>query len=401
MPPPFYTINEEQAGFRYSGTAWTQYGPPLSSTTGNPDDVSIWLSAAATVQGDPLKLYVVRNGTRTLYRSTDGGATWTVITMGGLPATCQIFSLWARADGELLLHQGRRHTSYDGIWRSTDNALNWTRIIAFDTGPGGTTAFRSGYLALGLSKMFYARCTSQSASGATRPHSATWTFNRCNFDGTGIETWATVTLTETQDTLGNWGRLPNAFVVHAYGDDLMLVASAEADQNMLDSVRGVLWKIDASGQSDVRPGGIAACWELLPLTATRWLAVGTPSLSSTEVRVYRTDNAGGSWSLTHTIASTEGFAFSGAPDSYYLINVSDPSVPDDVVMLGHAGSSVQQIVWTSEDGGGTWASMVNTAEPIDIFGDWTVLGPGGLATIAPYPVVVTAAIPARLATIVG
>jgi len=94
----------------------------------------------------------------------------------------------------------------------------------------------------------------------------------------------------------------------------------------------------------------------------------------------------------------KGFAANGYSDQFFMLSAPRPAVPDEVVMLGNASGSVQQIVWTSTDGGATWTSMPNTA---DVFGTaWAVTAPGGLAAVA-QPLPPQVAIPSRLATIVG
>src|SRR5262252_799712 len=389
MPPAFYILDvstQPATGFHYDGTAWTQLAPPVGFTS-----TSGFYKTMAAIPGSPLTVYMAMAGVDALLISTNAGASWTAQSMGAYPGlTDSVFSLWARAGGEVYL-LNNRPVAVDlpepGIWKTTNNGVTWTRIIPF-TGPAFSTA--GGAMALGVNKLFYAELATQTPVGSDYDYG--WTFNRANLDGSGVEVWAT----HTFSTVNHFD--PYAILLRAISDDFVLaVANVHLSTVAATDPQGLFWKIDASGITDVRPPAILVPWDLLPLTATRWLAVGTTHATD-DVLVYRTDNAGTSWSLMTTIPALQGFAANGYSDQFFMLSAPRPAVPDEVVMLGNASGSVQQIVWTSTDGGATWTSMPNTA---DVFGTaWAVTAPGGLAAVA-QPLPPQVAIPSRLATIVG
>ena len=313
----FYNHSEDQAGFHFDGSTWTRFGPP---PTGDPTAGNYNVSAAAAVASAPLHVYAVEADTNVLSISSDGGLTWTQRTITGLPTspTPAIFSLWARAVGEVYLLEARGNAGMDGIWRTLDDGVTWARIVPFSLGLNGF----GSHMAVGTSKLFYAVHLSTSPD--------TWHINRCNLDGTGIETWASHTFTPGGVTAG--------ILLRAMADDFVIATKFPSGAA---APVGFVWKVDASGITDVRPSGLNRPWDALPLTVTQWLAVGGVSTSPFEdVQVYRTTDAGA-----------------------------------------------------------TWTSVVNAADPLDDFGDWTVFGPGGMASVC--PTVVTVSIPSRLATIVG
>jgi hypothetical protein len=330
-------------------------------------------------------------GVDALMISSDGGTTWTEQSMSAYPGlTDSVYSLWARVAGEVYLLNNRpiaANLPEPGIWRTTNAGVTWTRIIPF-TGPAFSTA--GGAMALGLNKLYYAELVTQTPVGSDYNYG--WTFNRANLDGSGVEVWATHTFStvNSQD--------PYAILLRAVSDDFVLAAANVRNSTVASTApQGLLWKIDATGITDVRPPAILKPWDLMPLSASRWLAVGT-SQTTNDVLVYRTDDAGVSWSHTTTIPAGQGFAANGYTDQFFMLSAPRPSVPDEVVMMGYASGNAQQIMWTSKDGGATWASMVNTADVFDGT-NWAVTAPGGLAAVIESPLL--AAIPSRLASIVG
>lgn len=101
-----------------------------------------------------------------LYKSTDGGATWTEINVPGsnyiYTITCVDNNIWVGGYN-------------DGIYRSTDNGINWNKVS--DNFPSGPQSWSYGYF-----KMF------NSTHGVSNGHittdgGITWTekFNRYNF----------------------------------------------------------------------------------------------------------------------------------------------------------------------------------------------------------------------------
>ena len=392
MAFPFYILDTpavSNVGFRFSGTTWTQFAPPLSHIT----TPNAYVRALAAVPAEPLLVYMIRGDVNALMSSTDGGASWTETTMPTLPRRLSesAMSLWAEAPGDVYLFNHRPEPgSVAGIWHTVNGGVTWAHIISLPC-PAFTTA--GGYMCLGINKLFYAELTSQVMNPpASSEYDYLWSFKRANLDGSGIETWAT----HTFSTIDN--KDPLAILLRAVSDDFVLAAANVRDSIVADDEpQGVLWKIDATGITDVRPAAILSPWDLMPLTATRWLAVGTTQTAD-DVLVYRTDNAGTSWSLMTTIPDMQGFATSGYQDEHFMLSAPRPSVPDEVVMMGYASDTVQQNVWTSADGGATWTSMLNTADPFDGV-NWAVTATGGLAAVCSP--VVSIPIPSRLAAIVG
>lgn len=357
--PPFYQHSDEVAGFHYDGSTFTHFGSPLSGA----------VNAAASVVSSPSQVYAIKFGLgKTLSISTDGGLTWIERAIAPLSAVAtDIYSLWAPAVGEVYFAYTRGvgfpTPSLDGIWRTLDDGVTWSRIVALtETGFGV-------HMAVGLTKLFYAVCVSASPFG-----SPTWAFRRCNFDGTGVETITTHTFP-----------FPPALLLRAISDDFLLASG--------------LYKIDATGVSDISPFGTNRAYDAVPLTASEWVAVGAEVIAGEphNVLVYRTTNAGSSWTLVTTIPDNQGFALS-ARDNYFMVSAPQTAASSDVVMLGNAAFDVQQIFWISTDAGVTWSQLINTADPNP---GGAARGPGGLASVCPVPIAPMVAIPSRLATIVG
>ena len=368
----FYLRDENQRGFAYGGPSigWSQFGVP-AGTVPNPG----WISAITSPVADGDRVYAVWVDSNLLQNSADRGATWAASAIGGLPSfpAPSIFSLFARA-GEVHLLEDRANDSMDGIWRSANDGASWSRIIAFQEQALGVSG--SGFMDTGDTKIWYAVKTAQTNSTGA----STWSFRRANRDGSDIE------------MLGGWSYpgpiMASHHIVRAFGDGFALMTTHRGNS---------ILRVDPSGVTYVRPSSLARPWDAMPLSATTWLAVGT-SLTASNVLVYRTTDAGATWTLVTTIPSLQGFARRGAPDSYWMVDAAVED-PNTVYMLGNADSNVQQIVWESTDGGISWAQLLNAAEPQDEWGDWTVYGPGGIFARG-VPLVVTAA-PSRLATIVG
>ncbi|MGC4174574.1 carbohydrate-binding protein [Demequina sp.] len=96
---------------------------------------------------DSTRLYAFAAGT--FYRSTDGGATFTTVSTGKLPAEGPVrFAAMPGTIGELWLAGGEDEGAY-GMWRSPDGGATWTKVKGFDeadtvgfgkAAPGATTA---------------------------------------------------------------------------------------------------------------------------------------------------------------------------------------------------------------------------------------------------------------------
>jgi len=356
--PDFYTQAEDEWGFAYVSGAWRQLAavpPPVPGTT----DES-WISALTCDQSNPDKVYAVWKSDTYVRISTDAGVTWG--TSRAFPSTPDdssfpgplVYSVQARS-GQVFLFNNETRDAEHGIWRSTDDGATWTQL---------TTVAGPGFLSLASSKLWYA------TFGTTNVD-----FTRSNLDGTGVEVLANVAYS------GYGGR----YLVRALNDDLCLFTSRAAAQ---------VYLVQSSGLSAIGPASFVP-WDAVPLSATTFVAVGTASLSSHDVLMYRTTNAGSSWTLVQTIDVLEGFALNGSPDAYHHIDAAPPS-RTDLVMTGNADGNVQQIFWISSDAGLTWTQILNEAEVFE--GIWPLSNPGGVVARAGTPHV---AIPSRLATIVG
>jgi photosystem II stability/assembly factor-like uncharacterized protein len=107
------------------GASWSKL-----STTGLP-------TAAISVLGaNGTKLYGYSNGE--MYRSSDSGANWTKIQTG-LP-TFRNFDVMYIANGALFLGTSSSGT---GIYRSTDDGANWTSVYTSSSGSARVSAFTS------------------------------------------------------------------------------------------------------------------------------------------------------------------------------------------------------------------------------------------------------------------
>lgn len=379
MSVPFYMHDDQQSGFRYDGTTWTRFGAPSSPGSG----FNFASALAAQPAVSPTLVYAV-SGADTLVRSNNGGATWTSQTTEDLSFN-GLSNMWARTTDDLYVVNNTGDPEVSGIWHTLDGGATFTRMIAFPLDfsfHGG-----GGYMAIGEHKLFYAEAVSRTPVGGFDQYQ--WAFRRANMDGSGIETWATHTFTR------QYLQEPYSIKLRACNDDFVLASALIRDTTALAPtmpLQGLLWKIDAAGITDVRPSAIQRPWELIPLTAAQWIAVGT-SQTSNDVLVYRTTSAGSSWSLVTTIAAAQGFAANGIADVYCMLSVPRPTVPSEVVMLGHANGAVQHSVWISTDSGATWTRVMN---PITPYPDLV----GGLAMVCPAPPPLVS-IPARLATIIG
>lgn len=134
---------------------------------------------------------------------------------------------------------------------------------------------------------------------------------------------------------------------------------------------GLLLRVDASGTvTDVRPPTLRRPFDVLPLTATRWIATGTMPVEVTSpqpVTVMRTDNAGSTWTLTQTIPVGEGFNVENAridANSALLARRFGGSTYD-VVLMGAASTTVQERVWLTETAGSVWTEEFNAADIAD------------------------------------
>jgi hypothetical protein len=114
---------------------WAPNGAAVSYTTdsGTTWTASAGVPASATVESDrvdPAVFYAFSAGT--LYRSTDGGATFAATGASGLPATGNVrFKALPGAAGELWFAGGAADAAY-GLWHSTDAGTTFNRLSNVD-----------------------------------------------------------------------------------------------------------------------------------------------------------------------------------------------------------------------------------------------------------------------------
>lgn len=335
----FYLHNEDSGGYRRAADGtWSVFGSPFGVVNVSPYD---WIFAIIVARDDPNRLYVATAG-NTFSVSHDGGQTWVdkalpftpnAVTGGSSPQAGTVYA----AISDYLVTVG--------IWRSTDDGASWTQVVALPA----STALRR--ISVGTSKIW----------GVWGNHEGTavpW-FHRCNLDGSGMENLG--------PSVTGLSILPE---VVALNDDLALVSTASFDQ---------VHKLTPGTVADITPAGkVGQVVWAEPLTESVYLCATVSGTTAT--RVYRTTDAGASWTLIRTFGATEGFAAGAAVGSYPLMSHSRDR-PDRVWMLGHSSPTTQEIVWASEDSGLTWTSMLNEAELLDGSGDWAVYAPGGIVAV--------------------
>jgi hypothetical protein len=156
---------------------------------------------------------------------------------------------------------------------------------------------------------------------------------------------------------------------------------------------GVVTHISPPFPASARP------WDVTIFDANTYVAAGEAA-TTTDVLVYRTTNAGTSWTLVQTIPFNQGFV-----DQDYIEFILLDAVPGSSVgyMYGYSydygASGVRQYLWKTADGGVTWTSFRNMAAVVDSSGYFVDRGHGGV--VARRPPGILTAIPSRLATIVG
>ena len=86
------------------------------------------------------------------WRSTDNGATWTLMSPGAGWMGRSIHSSVVMPDGSILLIGGGLSGYKNDMWRSTDNGATWTQVTAsprvVDTGGHSSVAMPDGSIVL-------------------------------------------------------------------------------------------------------------------------------------------------------------------------------------------------------------------------------------------------------------
>lgn len=351
--PQLYLHSEDQAGFVYDSEAtshWRQLTALLGTSSGGHN----WISTMTTPRDNANVVYAFPSSDDSMYASLDGGLTFTDYVIGA--AAANVSEAVSRVAGEIHFQTGSG-SGLQGIWRSTNGGTSWTHIVT-QSGAG---------LALGTTKLWYAEQIG-----------ATVAIRQCNLDGSGV-----TTIASSGTFLGQ---------IRAISDDFCIVVSGASNQ---------IIRVGSDGSvTDIKPSGIDKPWDVGILDATSWLIIGTsnaPALFRHGL-VYRTDSGGTTQVADFTPA--QSWVEFGVYDSYHLIEVPWGSSTTAYV-LGNASATVRQMIWYTADRGTTWTLLENEADPVDTGGLYLVFGPGGIGGARPVPVVALAAIPARLATIVG
>lgn len=173
---------------------------------------------------------------------------------------------------------------------------------------------------------------------------------------------------------------------------------------------GILYRISSIGTiTDLRPVNCKHPWDVLLLNGSTWLLAGDQA-DKGEVSVWRTTDAGATWTLELTIPGAQGFiwgpdgpsppwAEGAARNKGRLMTPTDQTDTSQVAMLGRTSNLTYpditpQLFWTSTDTGSTWTTLTlpsvagnNPPYPGHLY----------LAEAPPPPV----SIPSRQASIVG
>jgi hypothetical protein len=336
----FYLSTEDNGGYHRRGDGtWSLFSSPFGVTT-SPYD---WIDTIAVAGDDAETCYAFTVGLSSCHVSHDGGATW---ASHALPMSGEGKNYRGAASPQA----GHVYLSVDDgtisrIYKSTDDGVTWTQIVDL-----AAIGDQWGRMSIGTTKLWFA--AGNGAGGVP------W-FHQCNLDGSG--------LVSVGPTTANDFAHPQLSVLT---DDLVLGCSPYWNAAYL---------LTPTGYTDITPAGhlgnIAWCE---PLTPTVFLCTtdnfgAIPHTSP----LYRSDDAGASWTLIRNFGLTEGFCRNYAPDNYPIIS-HDRAVPGTAFLLGDAAFNNQQIVWVSTDLGLTWTEERNAAEVLNGDGDWPVFGPGGI-----------------------
>ena len=300
-----------------------------------------------------------------LYQSTDGGDTWThqglaethhvgAIVLGDDPNT-----VWVAAVGHLYSPNPER-----GVFRTTDGGRTWDKTLFVDDDTGAIDLVRASDGRLYASTWTRSRRAWDLREGG--PGSAIWasdddgaTWTRLTVEGTGFPTGATVGRIGIDvhpsgvvyAVLDNQARRPadsDAEVPMVTADVLAeitreeFLALAEDDLNAFLDANNVPYSYTAETiLEDVREGRIS------PQDLVEFLGDANAVLFDTPVvgaQVYRSDDRGATWRLTHEGMLDDLFYSYGY---YFSIVRVDPHDVDRLYVLGVP-------LVGSVDGGATW-----------------------------------------------
>jgi hypothetical protein len=384
MPTQLYLYNPDTAGYALDDVGAGHNFAPLVTA-----GVS-WLATAATPTGSPTVVYASDGGNR-IVASTDAGSTWAIYTIAAFGSAPTIYaSMVSHTLNDLHLFQHEPSAGLQGIWRSTNGGASWTRIVTTRS----NQARRGGMLANGTNRLWYAESNGPLPLVST---SATFEIKSCAWDGSDIQLKGSITYSLPG------GTVPRSLRLRAIDDTFCLVASPPSNDTTASP--GGLHKVTAAGVvSSIRPSGLDAPWDVAMFDANTYVAAGT-SFSDTGVgvastiRLYRTINGGGSWTLVQSIPPTQGFALNGEVGNYSAWTMLEAAGASVAYMFGYADGATQLYLWKTSNAGTTWTSFRNQAALSDGSGGWLDYGLGGILAIKAIAPLV--AIPSKLATIVG
>jgi len=447
-----YTTDVYAGGFGLDvATGWWHFNPPMDTyffdwdafdytngvhywsgdPAGSPGHLAS-VNTMAVAADNSLKLYAYSDQDLTgrVWVSADGGLTWArrAQVTGIADDHSNPMSLFSPADGTVFMLQYASTVAEGGIYRSLDDAHTWTKVVSAHSPTGAypyTPPYAIGLMNISPTKLWWAEETAfYTTPDPSYPTSTiywfTWVIRRSNYDGSSVETLGTF------DTPCN----NNTLMVWPVNDSLALVTSQSTGDALKVSSGGMVSicpRDIKSSDYDPSNGGYngPGPWGALAIDSSTFVMIGSgidygdSGLRHGNLYVYRSTDAGVTWTLTTTIPPEQNFLNNGggigAPDIYIAMSQSRTR-PDHLAMFGRGDSlpGHAQIIWFSFDGGVSWTNSLNLANPGVLNPNWTeghtVSGgpdnrtyaseyPHGIYGFAEPPVI--KAVPSRLATIVG
>ncbi len=339
-PVLIHHSEDEGVQIRQPDGTWIQPTTTEGATT--TDIKRGWIFSAAIARDNPDRMYAMSvdatgysNGR--FYTSSDGGVTWA--EPAAAPSGQKILSMVSPQDGHVYI-------ANHGISKSTNHGASWSEIV-----PAATRDNITG-IAIGTSRLWMIH------------GGLAFDVSYANLDGTGLTG-------VTGSATGN--------LLSAASDDLVVWADAG-----ISAGSPSVFKATTSTVTDITPsglGGTERCWECHALSETVFVLLAfTGTSGSDQCRIWRTDDAGASWSVVFAYPTGEGPVRFGVSDYHHF--ASHFGDPLTVFVNGHGANTYQHRVYRSSDGGQTWGSAIlNDADPPDGSGGWLLFGPGGFGAL--------------------